>query len=272
MTNALGIDVEEWYHLCGANMPVDLSDRYPSRVVENTKRILDLLEKLQTKATFFVLGCIAEKFPDVVKAIDAAGHEIASHGYRHLEVFKHTPFSFQEDLKKSIEILSGMTGKSVLGYRAPGFSIVASCLWALDILIEEKIQYDCSIFPIRHPRYGIPSAPRVAYRIRPSLVEFPPSTVRFLAENFSVAGGAYLRLLPYKFIRSAVLDLNSKGIAVNSYLHVWEIDPEQPKLKLPPGRFFSHYYGLKTAQAKFESLLAEFQYAPVSQVIRNERF
>ena len=140
MVNALGIDVEEWYHLCGANMPVDFSRDYPSRVIENTEKILALLQQCRTKATFFILGCVAEKFPGIVKAIDNAGHEVASHGYRHLEIFKHTRDSFREDIRKSNGILNGITGKSVLGYRAPGFSIINSSLWAIDILAEEKIQ------------------------------------------------------------------------------------------------------------------------------------
>lgn len=272
MLNALGVDVEEWYHLCDANMPTDLSDTYESRVVDNTDRMLKILDNLQTKATFFVLGVVAERFPHIIKKINDTGHEVASHGYLHREVFKHTEHSFRADLQKSKEVLEAITKKPVLGYRAPGFSITKDSLWALDILVEEGIQYDCSIFPIRHPRYGIPSAPRVPYRVRPELVEFPPSTVRLLGENFAVAGGAYLRMLPYKLIKIAVEDLNNRNIAVNSYIHVWEIDTAQPKLKLPFRRYVSHYAGIKTAQDKFESLLADFQFAPISQVIHNGRF
>ena len=271
MINALGIDVEEWYHLCGLNLPVGISDQYQSRVMKNTDRMLKLLERLQTKATFFVLGVVAEKFPALVKDIVNAGHEVGSHGYRHIEVYRHTQESFKDDLKRSIEILQGITGKPILGYRAPGFSITRETLWAIDILIENKIEYDCSIFPIRHPRYGIPSAPRVGYRIRPDLVELPPSTVRILRENFAVAGGAYLRFLPYRFLQKAVKSLNEKGIPANSYLHVWEIDPDQPKLKIPFKRHISHYWGLGTAQEKFEKLLADFQFVPISKVIKDGR-
>ena len=272
MVNALGIDVEEWYHLCGLNMPSGLSDEYPSRVVANTEKMLKILDIMQTRATFFVLGVIAEKFPNLVLKIEQAGHEVASHGYRHLELYHHTADSFREDLKKSMEILKEITGKPILGYRAPGFSLVHETLWAVDTLLEEKIQYDCSIFPVRHPRYGIPSAPRIPYRLRPDLVEFPPSTIRFFGENFPIAGGAYLRFLPYKILKKAMEHLNNRGIAVNSYLHVWEIDPEQPKLKIPFKRRIAHYAGLKETQGKFESLLADFQYAPLSQVITDGRF
>lgn len=272
MVNALGIDVEEWYHLCGIDMPTGLDDKYQSRVVANTERMLKTLEIMQTKATFFVLGVVAERFPDLIKKIDAAGHEIASHGYRHLEVFKHTPTSFKDDVHHSIEILKNITGKPVLGYRAPGFSIVKESLWAIDILLNEGIKYDCSIFPIRHPRYGIPAAPRIPYHLRPDLIEFPPSTVRFFGENFPIAGGAYFRLLPYKFIKMAVESLNNRGIAVNSYLHVWETDVSQPKLKIPFNRKFTHYAGIKKTEANFESLLSDFQYAPISKVIADERF
>jgi len=271
MVNALGIDVEEWYHLCGLNMPTGVSDDYQSRVMRNTERILKLLEKLETKATFFILGILAEKFPALVQEINDAGHEVASHGYHHLEIGKHTKESFREDLIKSMDVLQSITGKPVLGYRAPGFSIMRETLWAIDILVEQKIQYDCSIFPIHHPRYGIPAAPRVGYRIRPQLIELPPSTVRIFGENFAVAGGAYLRFLPYRFLRNAVHGLNKQGIAANSYLHVWEIDPEQPKLKLPLNRYLMHYWGIKTAQQKFEALLADFQFVPISKVIHDGR-
>lgn len=272
MVNALGIDVEEWYHICGLNMPSDLSNQYESRIEDNIKRMLDVLHELQTKATFFVLGVIAEKYPDAIRKINDAGHEIASHGYRHLEVHKQTPDMFRVDLKKSMEILKGITGKPVLGYRAPDFSIINKTLWAVDILIQEGIKYDCSIFPVRHPRYGIPAAPRVPYRLHGELIEFPVSTIRFAGENFPVAGGAYFRFLPYNWIKAAFEQLNQQGIIVNSYIHVWELDSKQPKLKIPLKRSFAHYTGLEKMQEKFENLLADFQYAPLGKIIEDGRF
>ena len=272
MVNALGIDVEEWYHICGLDLPTGLDQSYPSRVENNTEKILEILDAMKTKATFFVLGAVAERFSDLIKKIDAAGHEIASHGYRHLEIFKYSPDAFREDIKKSKAILEELTGKPVLGYRAPQFSIVNKSLWALDILVEEGFQYDCSIFPVRHPRYGIPSAPRVHYRIRPSLVEFPPSTIRILGDNLPIAGGAYFRLLPYSFTKKAIEGLNREDVVVNSYFHVWEIDPGQPRLKIPFKRRFTHYVNLKSARQRFERLLADFQYAPIKQIIEDGRF
>jgi len=272
MVNALGIDVEEWYHLCGVNMPTDMSEKYESRVEASTEKMLRILERLQTKATFFVLGVVAERFPGLVRQIDESGHEIASHGYRHLEIYKHTKESFKEDLTKSLDVLQGITSKPVLGYRAPGFSMTRSTLWVIDVLVEKKIQYDCSIFPIHHPRFGFPGAPRVIFRVRPELVEVPPATVRFLGENFPVAGGAFLRFFPYRLLKSTVEKLNRQSIVVNSFLHVREIDPEQRKLKLPFKRALSHYWGLKEAQEKFENLLADFQFAPICKVIKDGRF
>ena len=272
MLNALGIDVEEWYHLCGLNMPSGLSSDYESRVVKNTEKILQLLDVSKTKATFFILGVIAERFPELVRKIDERGHEIASHGYRHLELFNHSPDSFKEDLKKSLHILESITGKPVLGYRAPGFSITTGSLWAIDILVQAGIKYDCSIFPIRHPRYGIRSASPLPYCIRPDLIEFPPSTIRFLGENLPIAGGAYLRILPFTLIKTAMENLNNHDIAVNTYLHVWEMDDEQPKLKIPMSRRFTHYAGIKKTQLKFENLLTHFRYVPINQVIQDGRF
>jgi len=272
MINALGIDVEEWYHICGLNLPTNLNHAYSSRVEKNTEKILEILDVMKAKATFFVLGAVAKQFPNLIKKIDAAEHEIASHGYQHLEIFKYSPDAFREDVKRSKAILEDLSGKPVLGYRAPQFSIVNKSLWALDILVEEGFQYDCSIFPIRHPRYGIPSAPRVHYRIRPELVEFPLSTIRVLGDNLPIAGGAYFRLLPYCFTKKAIESLNKENIVVNSYFHVWEIDPNQPRLKIPFKRRFPHYVNLKSAQRKFEQLLADFQYAPIKKVIEDGRF
>lgn len=267
MARALGIDVEEWYHICGLNLPTDISDAYESRIVQNTEKILEILDTMQTSATFFVLGAVADKFPELVRKIDMKGHEIASHGYLHQPVYSHTPNSFRNDLKRSIEALEDIIEKPIIGYRAPDFSIISKTLWALDIMVEEGIKYDCSIFPIRHPRYGISGAPRTHYRIKEELIEFPPSTIRLLGENIPIAGGAYFRLLPYKYIKKAIENLDQDGLDSQFYLHVWEIDIEQPKLKIPFKRQFAHYSGIKNVQKKFEQLLTDFQYTPISQVI-----
>ena len=272
MINALSINVEDIFQAVGNPRRMDLKSQDIERISGQIEKVLKTLDTLQTKATFFVIGTIAEAVPALIKRIDVGGHEIASMGYQYREIYKHTPVSFREDLKKSVSLLKGMTGKPVVGYRAPGFSITRETMWAIDILVKNRIKYDCSIFPIRHPRYGILTAPRIPYRIRPELVEFSPSTIRFLGENFPVAGGAYFRILPYSFIKKAIESLNNKGIAANSYLHVWEIDPQQPKLKIPFKRRFTHYAGIKTTQERFERLLVDFQYAPISQVIENERF
>ncbi len=272
MINALGIDLEEWYHICGVSLPVGVSHKHESRIVANTDRILKILDTMRTKATFFVLGCVAEKFPAVIAKINKAGHEIASHGYEHIEIYRHTPDSFREDLNKSIEILQKITGQAVLGFRAPNFSLIEQTMWAVDILVDEGIKYDSSIFPIHHPRYGIASAPRVPYRLRQNLVEFPLSTIRLLGVNVPIGGGAYLRLWPYAFVKAAAEHLQKSSLPLNFYFHVWEIDSKQPRLKLPAMRSWSHYAGLQGAQDKFEKLLSHFQFAPMSEVIERGRF
>ncbi|MFH1360018.1 MAG: DUF3473 domain-containing protein [Candidatus Omnitrophota bacterium] len=271
MLNALGIDIEEWYHIAGTKYPAGLSDTLESRIVKNTERVLDFLQVMQTQATFFVLGVIAERYPGLVRRMDAQGHEVASHGYQFLEVFKHTPESFREDIRKSMDILSALTNKPVLGYRAPNFSIVKNCLWALGILEEVGIKYDSSIYPVLHPRYGIPNAPRVQYHVRQELIEFPPSTVRFLGDNYPVAGGLYLRLLSIQQTKKAIDQLNSQNIAVNAYIRCWEMDEESPKPKVPWSyRFFRSLY-LDRTQDRLEKLLTELQFVPLSQIVLSKK-
>jgi len=267
--NALGIDVEEWYHISGLDFPEGLSEKFESRIVVNTEKILDLLNRIQTKATFFVLGVIAERFPDLIKKINSDGHEIASHGYMHKEIHKHSKESFREDIRKSISVLRSITGKAPWGYRAPNFSIIPETLWALDILADEGFCYDCSVFPVYHPRYGIPSSPRNPHHIRENLLEFPPSTIRFLGQNFSVAGGAYFRILPLSFTKKAFRMLIQQKQCINFYLHVWELDSEQPKLGIPPQRKLLHYYGLDKTQQRFENLLRSFHFSTIESVLKN---
>jgi len=271
VVNALGIEITEWYHLNGLDLSGEISREYESRVVANTLNVLELLSVMETKATFFVLGIIAEKFPDLVVRIEDAGHEIASHGYLFKELRAHTIDSFREDLKKSIAILQGISKKPVVGYRAPGFSMNSDCLWAMDILKQEGISYDSSIAPVRHRLYGIPSAPRIPYHIREDLVEFPPSTVRILFDHVLFSGGAALRDFPYSLIKRTVENLNDQGIVVNFFLRAWELNPFFSKAKIPLSFRSEYLNGLEKTKKRFEQILTDFQCAPLSKIIQDKK-
>jgi len=242
-------------------------DIFISRAISSTEKTLQILKEADVRATFFVLGELAEKFPSLIHKIDGEGHEIASHSYRHIELHRQTPDDFLKDLLRSKEILKSITGKEVIGFRAPDFSIVKNSFWALDALLKAGFRYDCSIFPIKHPRYGIADAPREIYKIREGLIEFPPSTLRVMGYNLPVAGGAYFRIFPYGFTKWAIRQINKEGLSANVYLHPWELDPDQPKIKLPASRSFAHYANLKTAEIKFRSLLRDFKFAPIKEVL-----
>jgi len=269
MINAFSIDLEEWYHICGLEIiSGQIETKFKSRVVTSTKKILDILQSKNVKATFFVLGCIAKRFPDLIEEIDKCGHEIAAHSFNHQQIHKQSKEEFASDLNKTLEMLRQITSKEILGFRAPDFSITKNSLWALDVLIRYGIKYDCSVFPVFHPRYGIPDAPRFPYKIKDDLIEFPPSTVRFLGCNIPVAGGAYLRMFPFKFIKWSIEHLNSKNIPTNIYIHPWELDPDQPKLDIPWHRRFMHYANLKSTFKKIDRLLTDFRFSTVKEVLK----
>jgi polysaccharide deacetylase family protein (PEP-CTERM system associated) len=269
MTNALTIDLEEWYHISGIERYLKIAefDKYAPRVAENTVRLLDILSEAKVKATFFVLGSVAIKFPWLIRRIDDEGHEIATHSLNHKVVYNQTQDEFSNDLEEAIMFLSDIIGKKILGFRAPDFSITKKSLWAINILINHGIKYDCSIFPIRHPRYGIPNAPHFPYKIKDDLIEFPPSTIKILNYSFPIGGGAYFRVLPYNIIKKAIKYLNIKGKPANMYLHPWEIDPKQPRIKMPIVRYFMHYTNLSTTEKKLKCLLRDFKFAPVKEVL-----
>ncbi|MBN3038758.1 MAG: DUF3473 domain-containing protein [Candidatus Omnitrophica bacterium] len=268
--NALTIDIEDWYHVCGVehNIPAEKWDEYESRVVQNTEKILAILADKDIKATFFVLGYIANKFPHLVKEIDAQGHEIATHGFWHRLIYRQDKDAFSKDLKDSLVLLEDIIGKKILGHRAASFSIVKDTLWTLDILAEQGLRYDCSIFPTIHPRYGIADAPRFPYDAKPDLIEFPPSTIRLMGANFPIAGGFYFRFLPYFLIKTAIRRLNSQGQPAQIYVHPWEIDTQQPKLDIRFDRSFTHYFNISSVAGKLKALLGDFNFAPVKEVLR----
>jgi polysaccharide deacetylase family protein (PEP-CTERM system associated) len=242
-----------------------------SRVVANTQRLLEAFAGARVTGTFFFLGWIAERFPALVREVSAAGHEIASHGYHHQLVYSMAPDLFREDVRASKRLLEDVCGHRVTGYRAPSFSITKDSLWALDVLIEEGYEYDTSIFPVRHDRYGIPDAPRHAHLLsRPAglLSEMPGSTVRIAGVNVPVAGGGYFRLLPYEWTRWGIHRINTtEGQPVVFYLHPWEVDPDQPRFQVSTATRLRHYTGLKSNLRRLEQLLGQFRFESVRSVL-----
>ena len=275
MLNALTIDVEDYYHVSAFEAVVPLADweRYESRVEKNTHRILDLLDAHTTKATFFVLGWVAERHPGLMRTLVARGHEVASHGYAHRRVYTQTPEQFRTETRRSKRLLEDTLGQPIRGYRAASYSITVQSLWALDVLREEGFVYDSSIFPIRHDLYGIPSHPRFCYMIPGQsdspLVEFPLSTLRLGGTNFPIAGGGYLRLFPYAYTHWGIRSLNRReGQLAIVYLHSWELDPEQPRL--PAGKLsrFRHYTNLHRMEERFVRLLQDFSFGTMSEFLQ----
>jgi polysaccharide deacetylase family protein (PEP-CTERM system associated) len=275
MLNALSIDVEDYYQVSAFESAVRFEDwgRFESRVEQNTRRMLDILESAGVKATFFILGWVAEQYPQIVRAIHNGGHEVASHGYRHRLLYNMQQDEFREDTRRAKHVLEDICGKRVYGYRAASYSVIHQTLWCLDVLEELGFSYDSSIFPIHHDRYGMPEWRRFPHHI-PSAVnggiwEFPISTVRLGKVNFPIAGGGYLRLLPYRFIRWALRHINQREEQpAIVYLHPWELDPHQPRLQGSRLSLFRHYVNLAGTEGKLVSLLRDFRFAPVREVIQ----
>lgn len=274
MINALTFDVEEYFH-AEAFAEVARPEEWPtleSRVVAATERILDLLAESGTRATFFVLGWVAERHPSLVRAIHDQGHEVACHGYGHQMITRLSRAQFAADVERAKATLEDATGRAVIGYRAPTFSVVRETLWSLEILAETGFRYDSSIFPIVHDRYGIPDAPRFPHR-RPAgqgsgIAEFPLSTVVRLKWRFPVAGGGYFRLLPYAVTAWALRQLNRKeNQPAIVYLHPWEIDPDQPRLPVGHLTRFRHSVNTRTTESKLRRLVRDFRFAPVRDVL-----
>lgn len=272
--NVFSVDVEDWYQ--GLEFDMDAWAPFPARIDAGLGVLLDLLDQADVRATFFVLGWQAEREPGLVARLAARGHEIASHGYSHRFVYRQTPEAFRRELRRSINVLEQQAGKSVIGYRAPYFSITAEALWALDILAEEGIRYDSSIFPIPNYRYGIPGADRHPGWIRtPSgrpLYEIPLSTVRVPSAraehglNLPLGGGGYLRLYPYPVTRALARYLRKheqRGLIF--YVHPWEYDPEHPRVKMPRRiPRFTHYLNLRSTAGKTRRLLADFTFTTMA--------
>jgi polysaccharide deacetylase family protein (PEP-CTERM system associated) len=271
--NALTVDVEDYFHVSAFTDVVPRSqwDHLESRVCRNTERILDILSDAGVRATFFVLGWVAERHPDLVRRIHAAGHELASHSYEHRLVYDLTPNAFRQDLRRAKQAIEQASGVTVAGYRAPSFSITQASLWALDVLLDEGYRYDASIYPIRHDRYGIPDWDRhvsVVARKQRSLLEVPGSTVRRLGLNLPVGGGGYFRQFPYWWTASGIASLNTAEHApAVFYLHPWEIDPDQPRIRAGRLARLRHYRNLEKTESRLKRLLREFAFGTVSDVL-----
>lgn len=277
MLNALTIDVEDYFQVNAFARYVKQEqwDSFPLRVDANTRHILDMLDSFSIKATFFILGWVAERLPELAKEIHRRGHEIACHGYGHELIYVIGPERFRADIRRSKSLLEDQCGVPVNGYRAPSYSITKQSLWALNILVEEGFKYDSSIFPVLHDTYGIPDAERFPHTIRTgagSLVEFPLTTLPFQLGwkkmHLPIAGGGYLRLLPVGIIRSGIEKINrvEKQPAV-LYFHPWEIDPEQPRIKAGLKSSFRHYLNLHKTEGKLVKLFCSSRFAPMQEVL-----
>ena len=269
--NAMTIDVEDYFHVSAFADVVrpHTWDGYASRVEANTDRLLAMFAEAQVRATFFVLGWVAERYPGLVRRIAQAGHEIASHSYAHQLVYDLDTETFRADLRRARCIIEDLSGRPVRGFRAPSYSVTERSLWALDVLIEEGYTYDASIFPIHHDRYGIPSAPRHAHRVRRpagSLIELPGSTAMIGPAKVPIGGG-YFRLLPYSLTTWAIGQLNrADQQPAMFYLHPWEIDPDQPRLAASSVSRWRHYNNLAATETRLRRLLADFKWGPIEEV------
>lgn len=262
----LTIDMEDWFHSLDYN-PLNWSN-YQRRIEYGTKKILDLLAEKKSKATFFVLGDVAINHPQLIKLIDKEGHEIGSHGFNHKFIYQQTKEKFREDLRRSINYLSDLIGKRIVTFRAPYFSITKKSFWAFDVLREEGIKIDSSIFPVINHRYGIPNNPRLPYQLSNGLWEWPITTYKTFLGNIPFAGGVYFRFLPLAISKLFTSTLLKRKEPVLTYFHPWEFDPEQPKLKnLPAFLKFRHYYGLKNSFTKFSKLLNNLSTISISKGI-----
>jgi len=268
MINALTVDFEDWYQ--GLEIPPEKRGGFEDRLAVSGRRLLRLFAEAGVRGTFFVLGVVAERHPELVREIVAGGHEIATHGWSHTLVYQMRPETFRTELRRSIQLLEEIGGQRITGHRAPFFSITRESLWALEIVCAEGLRYDSSIFPVLNYRYGIEDAPRWPHPIAfegGTLTEFPITTWRVLGRNLPVAGGAYFRLLPYALTRTAFRRVNAAGRPAVFYVHPWELDPEQPRIALPRRIALTHYTNLGATERRLRLLLRDFCFAPMAEVL-----
>lgn len=273
MLNALSFDIEDYFQVSNFESFIRFADwdKHPSRVEANTRKILALLSEANLHSTFFILGWVAERFPGLVREIAGGGHELAVHGYRHRLIYSLDQKEFRDDLRQAVDRIEQAGSQKVLGHRAPSFSVTEHSLWAIDAMQELGLRYDSSIFPIRHPRYGIPSAPLTPYEVRPGFWEFPLATVKFGPLKLPMAGGAYFRLFPYPFIRWGLRRLNHASIPATVYLHPWEFDPGQPRFETSLQVRLRHYHNLDQTESRFRRLCRDFRFAPIRDLLESSQ-
>ena len=268
--NALTIDVEDYFQVSAFSGHVSRAewDHLPCRIEQNVDILLGLLDRQSTKATFFTLGWIAERYPTTVRRIVAAGHELASHGYSHRKATDQQPAQFLSDIRLAKTILEDISGVEVKGYRAPSFSVGPANRWAFDCIGKAGYRYSSSVYPIRHDHYGMPGAPRFPFESHPGLMEVPITTSRLLNTNLPAGGGGYFRLLPYALSRWLIRRVNhlDQKPAV-FYFHPWELDPEQPRVSgISAKTRFRHYVNLKHTERRLRRLLTDFKWDRVDRV------
>lgn len=273
VTHAMTVDVEDYFHVAAFNKVIDPNtwDSWPCRVEQNTNTLLALFDRNKIKITFFILGWVAERYPELIKRIHQQGHEIASHGYSHQLIYKQDPKVFREETAKSKQILEDLIQQPITGYRAASYSITRNSLWALETLAELGFTWDSSIFPTRHDNYGIPGSPEEPYKIGTRqgkiLTEFPLTTAKVLGQSIPAAGGGYFRQYPY-FVSRWLFEIASLNQTKPQifYLHPWEIDPDQPRV--PNASWFSnfrHYTNLHRCLPRLERMLADFKFGTISE-------
>jgi polysaccharide deacetylase family protein (PEP-CTERM system associated) len=275
IVNALTFDIEEYFH-AEAFARVLRPEEWPglaSRVVDTTERLLDILDYADARATFFVLGWVAERYPALVQDIAGRGHEIACHGYGHQMIQRQTRLEFAKDVQRAKTAVEDAAGAAVVGFRAPTFSVMRETLWSLEVLWEAGFLYDSSIFPIVHDRYGIPDAPRFPYRVPVmnghGIAEFPLSTISILGRRLPIAGGGYFRLLPYAVTRRAIDRLNRREHQpAIVYLHPWELDVYQPKVRVGRLTRLRHSINTASTEGKLLRLLKDFRFAPARDILK----
>lgn len=273
ITNALTIDVEDYFQV-SAMAPYIRRDEWDSRecrVERNIDRILDMLAQHGTQATFFTLGWVAERYPAMVRRIVEQGHELASHGYGHQRASDLTETEFFDDVQRAKNILEDIGGQSVLGYRAPSFSIGSGNLWALDTLLKAGYRYSSSIYPVKHDHYGMPDAPRFVHEVRPGLLEVPPTTLRLFDRNLPSSGGGFFRLLPYSVSRWMLQQVNARDAeSAIFYFHPWEIDADQPRVAgIDAKTRFRHYVNIERNERKLDRLLSDFRWDRMDKLFLN---
>jgi len=268
--NAISVDVEDYFQTeaMSAVAPRSQWDSFPTRVESNTLALVDLFGQYGVRATFFFLGWVAERFPQLVRKTHELGHEVGCHGYWHYPVFRLSAEEFREDTYRARNLIQEATGAPVKGYRAPNFSINGSVPWAYALLEELGFEYDSSVYPVRHELYGNHHAQRGPYRARGNLVELPVATWRVCGQNLPVGGGAYLRILPYALIKNGIRSINrNENAPAVLYMHPWEIDDSQPRLRASWKSRIRQYTGLAGMKRKLECLLRDFTLGPIYETV-----